>query len=199
MTDNNINDINNINNNTDKNSLSIRRYNGILPKIGANVFVDPTAVVIGDVVIGNDSSIWPYTVIRGDMHRIRIGSHTSIQDGSVLHITHASTFNPEGHPLEIGDYVTIGHSVNLHGCKIGNCVLIGIGSTVLDGVIIDDEVVLGAGSLVPPGKHLLSGFLYMGSPCKQARPLTENEKQFFKYSANNYVALKNSHIAEMKI
>jgi carbonic anhydrase/acetyltransferase-like protein (isoleucine patch superfamily) len=177
---------------------SIRRYKEFLPQVGANVFVDPSAVVIGDVVIGDDSSVWPCVVIRGDMHRIRIGCCTSIQDGSVLHITHASDFNPDGHPLEIGNYVTIGHSVNLHGCKIGNCVLIGIGSTVLDGAIIDDNVVLGAGSLVPPGKHLVSGHLYVGSPCKQVRALKDSEKQFFKYSANNYVALKNTHIAELQ-
>jgi carbonic anhydrase/acetyltransferase-like protein (isoleucine patch superfamily) len=180
------------------NPHSIRRYKAFLPQLGTNVFVDPSAVVIGDVVIGDDSSVWPCVVIRGDMHRIRIGRCTSIQDGSVLHITHASDFNPEGYPLEIGDYVTVGHSVNLHGCKIGNSVLIGIGSTVLDGAVIEDEVVLGAGSLVPPGKHLESGFLYVGSPCKQVRVLKDSEKQFFKYSAGNYVALKNTHIAELE-
>lgn len=180
------------------NPFSIRPFNNTVPQLGARVFVDPTAVVIGDTQIGDDSSIWPYTVIRGDMHRIRIGARTSIQDGSVLHITHASDFNPAGHPLIIGDDVTVGHSVNLHGCTVGNRVLIGIGSTVLDGAIIEDEVVLGAGSLVPPGKRLESGFLYVGSPCKQARPLKDSERQFFTYSANNYVKLKNSHIEELE-
>jgi carbonic anhydrase/acetyltransferase-like protein (isoleucine patch superfamily) len=184
---------------TDKNSLNIRPYKKLLPQIGANVYLDPTAVVIGDVVVGDHSSVWPYAVIRGDMHSIRIGSRTSIQDGSVLHITHASDYNPEGHPLIIGDEVTIGHSVNLHGCKIGNRVLIGIGSTVLDGAVIEDEVVLGAGSLVPPGKLLKSGYLYVGSPCKQIRELKESEKHYFTYSANNYVALKNTYIAELEI
>ena len=181
-----------------KNPLSIRSYQGCHPALGDRVYVDPTAVVIGDVHIGEDSSVWPYAIIRGDMHRIRIGARTSIQDGSVLHITHASEFNPEGYPLIIGDDVTVGHSVNLHGCTIGNCVLVGIGSTLLDGVIVEDEVVIGAGSLVPPGKRLESGFLYVGSPCKQARPLKDSERAFFKYSAKNYSALKDIHIAELE-
>ena len=180
------------------NPFSIRSFQGHTPKIGAHVYIDPTAVVIGDVELGEDSSVWPFTIIRGDMHRIRIGARSSIQDGSVLHITHASDFNPEGHPLTIGDDVTIGHSVNLHGCTIGSRVLIGIGSTILDGAIVENDVVVGAGTLVPPGKRLESGFLYVGSPCKQARPLKDSEKQFFKYSANNYVTLKNQHIAALE-
>jgi len=181
-----------------QNPLSIRRYQNHTPEFGEQVYVDPTAVVIGDVCIGADSSVWPYAIIRGDMHRIRIGARTSIQDSSVLHITHASQFNPEGFPLTIGDDVTVGHSVNLHGCTIGNRVLVGIGSTVLDGAIVEDEVVIGAGTLVPPGKRLESGFLYVGSPCKQARPLKESERNFFQYSARNYVQLKNIHIAELE-
>ncbi|MBK8187001.1 MAG: gamma carbonic anhydrase family protein [Cellvibrio sp.] len=173
---------------------SIRNYQGKTPLIAAGVFVDESAVVIGDVEIGNDSSVWPCTVIRGDMHFIRIGERSSIQDGSVLHITHASDYNTQGHPLIIGDDVTVGHSVCLHGCTIGNRVLVGIGSTVLDGAVVEDEVVIGAGSVVPPGKHLESGFLYMGSPVKQIRPLKESEKTFFTYSANNYVKLKNTYL-----
>ena len=181
-----------------QNLLSIRRYQGQLPQLGERVYVDPSAIVIGDVHIGADSSVWPYAIIRGDMHRIRIGARTSIQDGSVLHITHASDFNPDGHPLVIGDDVTVGHSVNLHGCTIGNRVLVGIGSTLLDGVIVEDEVVIGAGTLVPPGKRLESGYLYVGSPCKQARPLKDSEKAFFQYSASNYVKLKDLHIHELE-
>lgn len=180
------------------NPLSIRSYQGHNPLLGERVYVDPVAVVIGDVEIGEDSSVWPYAIIRGDMHRIRIGARTSVQDGSVLHITHASDFNPAGHPLIIGDDVTIGHSVNLHGCTIGSRVLVGIGSTLLDGAVVEDEVVIGAGTLVPPGKRLESGFLYVGSPCKQARPLSEKERSFFQYSAGNYVKLKNIHIAELE-
>ncbi|GLK87506.1 gamma carbonic anhydrase family protein [Pseudomonas turukhanskensis] len=176
--------------------MAIRKYQGTTPTLGNKVFVDATAVVIGDVVLGDDSSVWPLTVIRGDMHRIRIGERTSVQDGSVLHITHTGPFNPDGFPLLIGDDVTIGHKVMLHGCTVGNRILIGMGSTVMDGAVIEDEVIIGAGSLVPPGRVLESGFLYVGSPAKQARPLTEKERAFFTYSAANYVRLKDQHLAE---
>lgn len=175
----------------------LRKHKGHRPDLAERVFVDPTAVVSGDVVIGKDSSIWPYAVLRGDMHRIRIGERTSIQDGSVLHITHAGPFNPEGFPLTIGSDVTVGHSVNLHGCTLGDRILVGIGTTILDGAVVEDEVMIGAGSLVPPGKVLESGYLYVGSPVKQARPLRESERNFFNYSAGNYVKLKDEHIAEL--
>jgi len=178
---------------------AIRTYQGHTPVLGERVFIDPSSVVIGQVELGDDASVWPLAVIRGDMHHIRIGARTSIQDGSVLHITHAGPFNPEGFPLIIGDDVTVGHSVNLHGCRIGNRVLVGMGSTVLDGVVIEDDVVLGAGSLVPPGKRLESGFLYVGSPCKQVRPLKENERAFFRYSAQNYVNLKNNYLQDLAL
>lgn len=175
---------------------NIRSHQNLTPALGERVFVDPCALVIGNVSLGDDTSIWPFTVLRGDMHVIRIGARTSIQDGSVLHITHASTFNEGGFPLTVGDDVTVGHSVNLHGCTIGNRVLVGIGSTLLDGVVVEDDVIIGAGTLVPPGKRLESGFLYMGSPCKQVRVLRESELQFFTYSANNYVALKNKYLQD---
>ena len=152
--------------------------------------------LIGDVEIGADSSVWPLTVIRGDMHRIRIGARTSVQDGCVLHITHAGPFNPDGFPLLIGDDVTIAHKVMLHGCSVGSRVLIGMGSIVMDGAVVEDDVIIGAGSLVPPGKTLESGFLYVGSPVKQARALTDKERAFFPYSAANYVKLKDLHLAE---
>ncbi len=176
--------------------MSIRIYNKTLPQCGSRVFIDPSAVVIGDVHLGDDCSVWPQAVIRGDMHHIRIGARSSVQDGCVLHITHASTFNPEGYPLIIGDDVTIGHQVLLHGCTIGSRVLLGMGSLVMDGARIDDEVVLGAGSLVPPGKHLLSGYLYMGRPAQQVRALTEQEVSFFTYSASNYVRLKDNYLTQ---
>ncbi|KPA89737.1 MULTISPECIES: gamma carbonic anhydrase family protein [Pseudomonas] len=176
--------------------MTLRTYQNHTPSLGSRAFVDHSAVVIGDVEIGDDSSIWPLTVIRGDMHRIRIGARTSVQDGCVLHITHAGPFNPDGFPLLIGDDVTIAHKVMLHGCSIGSRILIGMGSIVMDGAVIEDEVIVGAGSLVPPGKQLASGFLYVGSPVKQVRPLTEKEKAFFTYSAANYVKLKDQHIAE---
>lgn len=176
--------------------MALRKYQNHAPKLGARAFVDRSAVVIGDVEIGDDSSVWPLTVIRGDMHRIRVGARTSVQDGSVLHITHAGPYNPDGFPLLIGDDVTIGHQVMLHGCTVGNRILIGMGSTLMDGVVVEDEVVIGAGSLVPPGKRLESGYLYVGRPVKQVRPLTDKEIAFFPYSAANYVKLKDLHLAE---
>lgn len=174
----------------------IRSFAQHTPKLGARVLIDAKALVIGDVAIGEDSSVWPFAVARGDMHSIRIGERTSIQDNTVLHITHAGPFNPEGFPLTIGDDVTVGHSACLHGCTIGNRVLVGIGATILDGAIVEDEVVIGAGTLVPPGKRLESGYVYMGSPCKQVRPLSNKERDFFRYSANNYVKLKDQYLAE---
>jgi carbonic anhydrase/acetyltransferase-like protein (isoleucine patch superfamily) len=176
--------------------VSIRTYQGHRPQLGERAFVDPSAVVIGDVELGDDCSVWPLAVIRGDMHSIRIGARTSIQDGSVLHITHAGPFNPGGYPLEIGEDVTVGHKVVLHGCRIGSRVLVGMGAILMDGVVVEDEVVIGAGSLVPPGKTLQSGYLYVGSPVKQARPLSDKERAFFAYSAANYVKLKDLHLVE---
>jgi len=176
---------------------SLRTFNGITPKLGKNVFIDASAVVIGDVVLGDDVSVWPCAVIRGDMHYIRVGSRTSVQDNAVLHITHASeNFNPEGFPLNIGEDVTIGHAAVLHGCTIGNRVLIGIGAIVNDGAEIEDDVILGAGALVPPGKKLPSGYVYVGNPVKQLRPLTEDERSFLPYSPQNYIKLKNQYLQE---
>ena len=176
--------------------MSIRPFQQHTPALGERAFVDRSAVVIGDVEIGADSSVWPLTVIRGDMHRIRIGARTSVQDGCVLHITHAGPFNPDGFPLLIGDDVTLAHKVMLHGCTVGSRVLIGMGSIVMDGAVIEDDVIVGAGSLVPPGKRLDSGFLYVGSPVRPVRALTDKEKAFFTYSAGNYVKLKDQHLAE---
>lgn len=176
--------------------MNIRPYQGMTPKLGERVFVDPSAVVLGDVEIGNDSSVWPLVVIRGDMHRIRIGRCSSIQDGSVLHITHAGPYNPDGFPLIIGDHVTVGHQAMLHGCTIGNRVLVGMGAMIMDGAVVENEVIVGAGSLVPPGKTLKSGYLYVGRPAKPQRELTEQERAFFTYTAENYSRLKDKHRAE---
>ena len=175
--------------------MAIVPYKSHTPKIADSVYVSDQACVIGDVTIGEDSSVWPMAVVRGDMHRISIGARTSVQDGAVLHITHASDYNPDGYPLTIGDDVTIGHNACLHGCTIHNEVLIGIGSVILDGAVIPEKVVIGAGSLVPPGKQLDSGYLYMGSPAQKKRPLSEQELKFFKYSAQNYVDLKNEYMS----
>lgn len=176
--------------------MNIRPYQDKRPLLGERVYVDPSAVVIGDVELGADSSVWPLAVIRGDMHRIRIGARTSVQDGSVLHITHAGPFNPDGFALTVGDEVTVGHKVTLHGCTLGSRILVGMGAIIMDGAVVEDEVVIGAGTLVPPGKRLESGFLYVGSPARQARPLTDKERAFFSYSAQNYVKLKDQYLAE---
>ncbi len=177
---------------------NIRSHKGSTPNIGQRVWIDPGAIVIGDVELGDDCSVWPMTVIRGDMHRIRIGQRCNFQDGSVLHITHASDYNPNGWPLVLGDDVTVGHKVLLHGCTIGNRVLVGMGAIVMDGATVEDEVIIGAGCLVPPGKTLQSGYLYIGSPCTQARALTEAERAFFKYTAANYVKLKDEYLTEAR-
>lgn len=171
----------------------LRSHKGVTPKTGDRVWIDPDAVVIGDVVLGDDCSVWPLTVIRGDMHQIRIGARCSIQDGSVLHITHASDFNPGGWPLTLGDDVTVGHKALLHGCTIGSRVLVGMGSIIMDGAVVEDEVIVGAGCLVPPGKTLESGYLYVGSPARQARALSDQERTFFSYTAANYVKLKDEY------
>ena len=173
---------------------AIRTFRGHTPKLGKKVFVDETAVVLGDVEIGDDSSIWPMAVVRGDMNKITIGKRTSIQDGSVLHITHASDYNPDGYPLIIGDEVTVGHKATLHGCTIHNRCLIGIGAIVLDGAVVEEEVIVAAGCLVPPGKRLESGFVYKGNPAQKVRPVTEKEKSFFSYGAGNYARLKDEYL-----
>jgi len=173
--------------------VSIRDFEQSSPVIDDTAFVDESAVVIGNVDIAADVSVWPLVVIRGDIHRITIGAGTNIQDGSVLHVTHDSEYSPGGFALSIGESVTVGHKAILHACTIGNHCLIGMGSTVLDGAVLEDKVMLGANSLVSPGKHLKSGYLYLGSPAKQARALTDDEMAWLAYSANHYVELKNRY------
>ena len=168
----------------------IREFEGISPTIAGSSYIDPSAIVIGDVVIGENSSVWPLTVIRGDVNIIRIGDNTNIQDGSVLHVSHAGEFNPQGADLHIGDQVSVAHKVLLHGCRIGNQCLIGMGSIVMDNAVVEDRVMIGAGSLVPPGKHLKSGFLYLGNPVRQSRGLTDREFEFLIYLARHYVQVK---------
>lgn len=175
---------------------AIRSYQGRSPLLGERVYIDPASVVLGDVVLGDDCSVWPMTVIRGDMHRIRIGARTSVQDGSVLHITHASDFNPAGFALTIGDDVTIGHKAILHGCTLGNRILVGMGAIIMDGAVVEDEVIIAAGAVVTPGKQLASGHVYAGNPAKAMRPLKDKERAFFPYTAGNYVKLKDQYLLE---
>ncbi|MCP3663484.1 MAG: gamma carbonic anhydrase family protein [Gammaproteobacteria bacterium] len=174
----------------------VRPFDGHTPQIGEDVWIDPTALVIGDVEIGAQSSIWPMTVVRGDIHSIRIGNRSNVQDGSVLHITHDSRFNPGGYPLIIGNGVTIGHKVTLHGCEIGDNCLIGMGAVVMDGTVLEPRVMLAAGSLVPGGKRLEGGYLWRGSPARKVRPLTEQEQAFLDYSEENYVRLGGRYLKD---
>lgn len=176
--------------------MSIRSYKGIKPTLGSNVYVDDSAVLAGDIVLSDDVSIWPLVAARGDVNKIRIGARTNVQDGSVLHVSRPSTGQPNGSPLTIGEDVTVGHKVMLHGCTLGNRILVGMGAIVMDDVIVEDDVIIGAGSLVPPGKTLESGYLYVGSPVKQARALTESERAYLKASSLNYVILKDEYLAE---
>ncbi len=176
--------------------MSIRSYKGISPALGADVYVDESAVLAGDVVLGDDVSIWPLVAARGDVNHIRIGARSNIQDGTVLHVSRPSAKNSAGSPLLIGEDVTVGHKCMLHGCRLGNRILVGMGAIVMDDAIVEDDVIIGAGSLVPPGKVLQSGYLYVGSPVKQARPLNDAERAFLSASAQNYVVLKNEYLAE---
>jgi len=174
----------------------MRAYRNHLPRIHESAWIDPDAVVIGDVAVGRDSSVWPATVIRGDVNRIRIGERTNIQDGSVIHVTHRSEENPDGHAAIIGNEVTVGHKVILHGCTVKDRCLIGMGSIILDGAVIHEHTLVGAGSLVPPGKELESGYLWLGSPARRVRELTPEEIEHFRYSANHYVRLKNDYLED---
>lgn len=175
---------------------NIKSYKGIKPTIGDRTYIDSTAVLYGDICLEEDVSIWPMVAARGDVNVITIGARTNVQDGSVLHVTRKSESNPNGNPLIIGQDVTIGHKAMLHGCELGNRILVGMGAIIMDGVVVNDDVIIGAGSLVPPNKVLESGFLYVGNPAKQARPLKESERAFLTISSDNYVRLKNEYLEE---
>jgi len=173
--------------------MTIKNYQGKSPTIAASAYVDESAVVIGDVTIGEDSSLWPMVVARGDVHSITIGSRTNIQDGCILHVTHDGKFSPGGFPLVIGNSVTAGHRATLHACTVGDYCLIGMSATIMDGAVLGEKLIIGAGSLVPTGKKLDSGYLYVGSPVKQIRELTDKEYEFLEYSAEHYKKMKDQY------
>jgi len=172
--------------------MTIRSFDGVSPQVADDVFIDEMALVSGDVKLAKSSSVWPMAVLRGDVNRIEVGERTNIQDGSVLHVTHTGPLG-EGMPLIIGDDVTVGHNAVLHACTIKNCCLIGMSATVLDGAVVHENVIVAAGSVVPPNKELESGYLYVGNPVRQARALSEKEIEYFKYSAEHYVSLQHRH------
>ncbi len=174
--------------------MAISSYLNTTPVLGERVYLHPSCQVIGDVTIGDDSSIWCNAVLRGDVNRISIGRGSNVQDLSMLHVSHQTADKPDGSPLIIGDYVTVGHAVILHGCTIANECLIGMGSIIMDDVVIPDRVMIGAGSLVSPGKVLESGMLYMGRPAKAVRALTEEEIVYLRYSAEHYIRVKNNYL-----
>jgi len=175
--------------------MPISNYLNSSPTLGDRIYLHDSAQVIGDVRLGDDASIWCNAVLRADVNHIVVGRGSNIQDFVMCHVSHKSDNKPLGSPLIIGDYVTIGHSVILHGCEIGNDCLIGMGSIVMDDVRVSDQVMVGAGSLVPPGKHLESGFLYVGRPVARVRPLTATELAYLRYSAEHYVRVKNNYLA----
>jgi len=159
----------------------LKAFRGIHPTIGKQTFIEDTAIVVGDVTIGSASSVWFHTVVRGDVHFIKIGDHTNIQDLSLLHVTH------DTYPLVIGDQVTVGHHVVLHGCTIRDRVLVGMGAIVMDGAIIGEDCIIGAGSLVTEGVTIPPKSLVLGLPARVKRPLTPNEVVWIQESADNYV------------
>ena len=172
----------------------VRPHRGVFPAIGERVYIDPASVVIGDVRLGDDVSVWPGAVLRGDLCTIAVGARSNVQDNAVLHTTHDSRFNPGGWALTVGEEVVIGHGAVLHGCTVGDRVLVGIGAVVNDGAVVEDEVVVGAGCIVPPGKVLRTGFVYVGNPCRELRPLTERDREFLCYSPAHYVELKDEYL-----
>lgn len=176
--------------------MNVRRYLDFVPVLGAGAYVDPAALVIGRVTLGVDASLWPFAVARGDINGITIGARTNIQDGSVLHVAGDGPFCPGGLALCIGADVTIGHKAIVHAATVGDRCLIGMAAVVTDGAEIEDDVILGAGSLVPPGKRLLSGGLYLGSPARRVRELTGRERDQVLYTAAHYVKVKNDYLRQ---
>ena len=174
--------------------MSLRAFNNISPQLGEKTYIDESAVIIGNVTLADDVSVWPTAVIRGDVSSVTIGAATNIQDGSILHVSHAGKYAPDEAPLKIGKGVTIGHRAVVHACTVGDYCLIGIGAIIMDNAILEDYVMLGAGALVPPGKVLQSGYLYIGSPAKKTRILSGSEKEFLEYSSAHYVLLKNEYL-----
>ncbi len=174
-------------------ALHIRPYQGVEPALGARVYVDPQATVIGRVTLGADVSIWPMAVLRGDVNTIRLGDRTNVQDGSVLHVTHDGPYSPGGLPLTLGDDVTVGHHAVLHACTLGSRILVGMGAIVLDGAVVEDEVIIGAGAVVPPRKRLASRTLWIGNPARQQRALSARELDQFLYLSQHYVRIKDGY------
>lgn len=173
----------------------LRAYRGITPSLGARVYVDPAASVIGDVVLDDDVSIWPGAVLRGDVQHIQVGARSNVQDGAVLHVTHDGPYTPGGSPCVIGVGATIGHAAVVHACSIGDYCLVGMHATVLDGAVLEPYAMLGANSLVTSGTRVGSGELWLGSPARRVRQLSASQIEQLRYSADHYVRLKDEYLA----
>lgn len=176
--------------------MHIRKFQNVSPQYDNSVYIDRSATVIGHVNLGKDVSVWPSTVIRGDVNQITIGDFSNIQDGSVLHVTHVGPYDENGGPLNIGIGVTVGHGAILHACDIGDYCLVGMGSTILDKAQMEHHSMLGAGSLLPPGKVIKTGELWVGNPAKKVKDLTAKQLEWLEYSAHHYVKLKNQYLNE---
>lgn len=176
--------------------MTLRRYGQFSPDLGERVWIDPAATVIGSVELGDDVSVWPGTVLRGDVNDITVGPRTNIQDGCIGHVTHDGPYSPGGFPLVLGADITVGHGAILHACRVGDRCLIGMGSLVLDGAVIEADVMLAAGSLVSPGKQLAAGYLYRGRPAQPVRELDDEELEMLRYSAAHYVRLKDRYLED---
>jgi carbonic anhydrase/acetyltransferase-like protein (isoleucine patch superfamily) len=173
----------------------MRPYLDTFPKLGARAYVDPAATVIGDVEIGDDASIWPAAVVRGDVHHIRIGARSNVQDGAILHVTHAGPYTGDGFPCLIGEDVTVGHAAVIHACTIEDACLIGMHATVLDGAVVKKHGFVAAGAVIAPGKVVGEGELWMGNPARRVRVLDAAQIEQLYYSAAHYVKLKDRYLA----
>lgn len=174
---------------------NIRSFHGYTPEIHPGAWVDPAAQVIGHVTLGRDASIWPGAIVRADMHPIRIGERSNIQDGALLHVTHDDQYTLGGFGLIIGNDVTIGHGAVLHGCSVQDAALIGMRATILDGTLVKRHAFVGAGAVVTQGRIVGEGELWLGNPARCVRLLTQDEIQNIYYAAKQYVRLKARYLA----
>ncbi|HLF50135.1 MAG TPA: gamma carbonic anhydrase family protein [Methylomirabilota bacterium] len=169
----------------------IHAYKGVVPKVHPSVFIAASADVIGDVELGEESSVWFNTVVRGDVNYIRVGRGSNLQDGTVIHV------NRKGNPTVLEEYVTVGHAARLHGCHIKSHCLIGIGAVVLDGAVLEEECLVAAGAVVSPGTKVPRGSVLMGTPARVKRQVTEADLDLIRRSANNYIALAAEYKAAL--
>jgi carbonic anhydrase/acetyltransferase-like protein (isoleucine patch superfamily) len=173
---------------------AIRPFLDKHPVLGQRVYVDPACTIIGEVELGDDVSVWPGTVIRGDVNHVRIGARTNLQDGSIIHVSHDSPYNKGGYPTLVGEGVTVGHGCIIHACSIGDYCLIGMGACILDGAVIEANAFIAAGAVIGPGKRVRSGELWAGNPARLMRQLSEKDIEGLRYSADHYVRLKDKYL-----